>query len=350
MAKRAVDILTKEEEEEEGPELHIEIWVEHIFPNLYPKDATTTNGPWFWLQFGLVSKRFLHMMSFVRELRVDIASDGEIRTNRTTTIKTAFPNLVKLETTPIIGVSGILGFKHLKKLTLFSSPFYGTAIRLHQLSNITSLVVHDVLIYGIEHLENLEELSLLQINPYHQNMNLDGHKKIKRLRLGLACDNVCMNLTRFIPLQSELEYLECRQLYVFRDIKYTGIGKFRRDVDYYCCYEGEWVDGKRHGKGVFHLHLSVYKGVWENDQLKRGSVVYQDGSSYEGVFRDARYVDVVRGVLEYLFVRQGEGKMVDGDKIYEGEFVNGMRHGEGCLWEAGILTKKGRWEFDVFVE
>lgn len=49
-------------------------------------------------------------------------------------------------------------------------------------------------------------------------------------------------------------------------------------------YEGEWLDDKAHGKGVYlHKDGSSYTGEWFEDmQHGYGIEKWADGSSYEG--------------------------------------------------------------------
>jgi hypothetical protein len=53
-------------------------------------------------------------------------------------------------------------------------------------------------------------------------------------------------------------------------------------------YDGEWLEGRRHGEGVFYYaDGSRYRGSWEADRKSgRGVYTYADGRVYEGEFAD----------------------------------------------------------------
>lgn len=76
-------------------------------------------------------------------------------------------------------------------------------------------------------------------------------------------------------------------------------------------YSGEWLAGKRHGKGML---------VWD------------DGSKYEGDW--------------YENYSWGKGKLVYGEnECYEGDFVKNCRHGIGKYVCFG-MTYSGDWQDD----
>ena len=108
-------------------------------------------------------------------------------------------------------------------------------------------------------------------------------------------------------------------------------------------YEGEWKDGKFHGKGEFrNIDKSIFNGEWKNG-LKHGKFIYRDGSN------DKYYLEYNQDVLvgkikcEKLMgeVYEGDFKLGDltgygkyinraGD-VYEGYFVKGVIEGEGTI-------------------
>jgi hypothetical protein len=51
-------------------------------------------------------------------------------------------------------------------------------------------------------------------------------------------------------------------------------------------YEGEWVDGKMQGRGVyFYGDGSVYDGMWVAGKMQgKGVFCYPNGNRYEGEF------------------------------------------------------------------
>jgi len=84
-------------------------------------------------------------------------------------------------------------------------------------------------------------------------------------------------------------------------------------------YQGEYVDGKAHGYGVFaDVEGSIYDGQWSQDkQHGKGIETWNDNGTmrYEG--------DYVNGA------KTGKGKFEYEGSIYEGDFVDGKFHGTG---------------------
>jgi hypothetical protein len=107
-------------------------------------------------------------------------------------------------------------------------------------------------------------------------------------------------------------------------------------------YEGELINSKPNGKGVFK---------------------FNDGGRYEGDFVDGKFTG--KGVMLYTFPSSGyryEGDFVDGNrhgkgvytfpsgKKYIGDFVDNDIHGFGEMFdENGKLIEKGRWNHFKYV-
>lgn len=68
----------------------------------------------------------------------------------------------------------------------------------------------------------------------------------------------------------------------FKDGKQHGRGKFTLPGGYE--YEGEWVEGRIEGKGrVKYANGSIYEGALkEGAPSGHGKITYADGGSYEG--------------------------------------------------------------------
>lgn len=135
-------------------------------------------------------------------------------------------------------------------------------------------------------------------------------------------------------------------------------------------YVGDWLDFKRDGQGTFIFTKSnIYKkyvGKWSEDAPNgKGILFFQDGTTYEGNFRN--WVPSGDGVRKYLDGREYHGLWFDGKKedkhgllllngkeeysggfkddkyhgygrlrynngdVYEGEFINGFRQGKGKM-------------------
>lgn len=53
-------------------------------------------------------------------------------------------------------------------------------------------------------------------------------------------------------------------------------------------YSGNWVNDKKEGKGTLYNPNSSYQlvGIWENNQLKRGKWIMEDGTIYSGLYEN----------------------------------------------------------------
>lgn len=101
-------------------------------------------------------------------------------------------------------------------------------------------------------------------------------------------------------------------------------------------YEGELVNGRPHGRGVF---------------------LFNDGGRYEGDF--VKGIISGKGAMDYTIPSSGyhyEGDFVNGNRHgkgvytfpsgnrYEGDFFNNEIHGNGVLYGPdGSVIQKGRW-------
>ena len=124
-------------------------------------------------------------------------------------------------------------------------------------------------------------------------------------------------------------------------------------------YEGEWKDGKKHGKGICKgSDGSVeYDGEWKDDKWHgKGTRNYDDGDVYKGEWRAGKQHG--RGVMTHKNgdiydgewkedLKDGHGKLTyhNGD-VYEGEFSNDEMHGKGTYtYATGNLSKSiGVWK------
>jgi hypothetical protein len=124
-------------------------------------------------------------------------------------------------------------------------------------------------------------------------------------------------------------------------------------------YQGERVDGKRHGQGkMTYLDGATYEGTWQND-LRHGKGVYTfaSGKRYEG-----NYVNDHRegeGVMKYedgseftgnwaKDLREGQGVYVQkGVGIYEGTYKADLRNGPGKFTFLNGIVFEGTWKDDV---
>ncbi len=86
-------------------------------------------------------------------------------------------------------------------------------------------------------------------------------------------------------------------------------------------YEGDYVNGKKHGNGIYRWNKEVggalYKGNYsEGERNGVGLMVFPDGSKYHGAFVKGKRTGL--GVLVYA----------NGD-YYKGEWLDDAKHGLG---------------------
>lgn len=148
-------------------------------------------------------------------------------------------------------------------------------------------------------------------------------------------------------------------------------------------YNGEWLNGKAHGFGVYTDQSgSMYKGQWQEDLYHGkgietwnfGAIKYEgdfeaskktgkgrfefEGNYFEGDFEDGQF----EGEGKYYFADTGKiyegefhlnnivgyGVMIWPDNTrYEGEFVNSKMEGRGTKFWANGNRSEGMWRNDV---
>ena len=123
-------------------------------------------------------------------------------------------------------------------------------------------------------------------------------------------------------------------------------------------YEGEWKDGRIHGKGIYSsANGEVYEGEHQEDKKHgRGTLRKNNGDVYEGEHSGGRIHgkgiyrwacgDVYEGEWRNGMKHgQGFGQYVNGD-VYEGDWRDGNKHGHGICWYANGNIYEGEWELD----
>jgi hypothetical protein len=102
-------------------------------------------------------------------------------------------------------------------------------------------------------------------------------------------------------------------------------------------YEGEYVNGLKHGKGKLTFSDGrVYEGDFVNGKFHgKGKIIDPNGGGYEGDFADG-----------YM---NGKGKYIYSDgRIYIGDLVKQNFHGKGKMTHPDGRIEEGRWENDEF--
>jgi len=96
-------------------------------------------------------------------------------------------------------------------------------------------------------------------------------------------------------------------------------------------YEGEFLNGMRHGHGLHTFRGEMYDGDWKWDQRHgTGTLTLKDGSMIKGEWQDGK--------------PHGYACMTDtkGNVTYEGEFKEGKRNGLGHqVYESGDMYNGG---------
>ena len=97
-------------------------------------------------------------------------------------------------------------------------------------------------------------------------------------------------------------------------------------------YEGEYLNGKREGKGIYKYNNGdKYEGEYKND-LKdgNGKYIYKNGDIYTGEYKNG------------LFDGKGKYEYADGDS-YEGDYKEDLREGEGIYIYNNGNKYEGQW-------
>lgn len=125
-------------------------------------------------------------------------------------------------------------------------------------------------------------------------------------------------------------------------------------------YVGEFVDGKRHGKGTnYFADGTRYDGDWKNGYMNGyGVCVYADGEKYEGEWADGKrhgqgtcfYASGAKYVGKWVNnKKQGKGiyYYVNPTATYDGDWYDNVRHGYGVEEihaQGGTQRYEGEWK------
>ena len=139
----------------------------------------------------------------------------------------------------------------------------------------------------------------------------------------------------------------------------NGIIKEYDDINYNIIYEGEYLNGKRHGKGKeyeeFLFKYLLFEGEYKNGKRYKGKEYYRDGNiKYEGEYLNGKiWTGKVYDKGENIIseINQGKGYIREMKNeygfyfIFEGYYLNGERNGEGKEYnDDGYLIFKGEYK------
>ena len=102
-------------------------------------------------------------------------------------------------------------------------------------------------------------------------------------------------------------------------------------------YEGEFVNDKREGKGIFYWENGEkYTGEWKNDIREgKGIQFYNNGQNYDGEWKNDKREG--RGILYY-------NNRIDEYDNYDGEWQNDKSEGKGILYYNNGDKYDGEWK------
>lgn len=116
----------------------------------------------------------------------------------------------------------------------------------------------------------------------------------------------------------------------------NGTGTYTYTNNYFQ-YQGEWVNGRKHGEGVLLMKDgSSFVGTFCNGEITgQGTKTYEDGMTYSGLWQTGE--------------RNGYGECVYGlrnrtEAYFKGEWVNNVRHGPGELGLKNGNVIKAVWD------
>jgi len=119
------------------------------------------------------------------------------------------------------------------------------------------------------------------------------------------------------------------------------------------CYNGEFVNGVRHGKGSLTTKRFTYEGDWKNNCFDgNGKIFYRSGETYEGSFskgqRHGAGFFVKTPTIWYKGdwinnVHFGDGIESSIIGVYTGKFENDKKHGKGTMVYSNGHTFEGHW-------
>ena len=122
-------------------------------------------------------------------------------------------------------------------------------------------------------------------------------------------------------------------------------------------YEGETINGKRHGRGTFENRLGrKYVGEWKNDKRHGwGTSNWSSGSTYVGEFACGDFNGF--GIYcsdgeKYIGEHKGDffhglGAYIKKDNKYFGEWQEQEKEGYGAEIKSDGMTYDGEWKSDV---
>jgi hypothetical protein len=121
-------------------------------------------------------------------------------------------------------------------------------------------------------------------------------------------------------------------------------------------YEGEWRNGHQHGQGVLYTNTFIKKtlqsGEFREGQLYTGmtyiSLIYKHPTSGKYIGLIDKYKQSGYGTFTYIADGWVDGKWTKNieEGVYEGEWLDGNRHGQGKMIYRDKKKYQGEWVHD----
>jgi hypothetical protein len=231
----------------------------------------------------------------------------------------------------------------------------GRNINLDLISNVHALDLsysNGISDYSI--FKEVKDLNLSRTNIYDVSIFKNAYK------LNISyCENI-----------SDISMLTDVRILITEGLKpYVIVKKVEHDYNVRCTYyngdeyEGQMVDGKRHGRGIMKYYISpglysVYDGHWVNNiQSGYGIMLYANGSMYDGNWDNnmfsgyGKYKGIDNSTYEGSYFENmchGLGIMIYEDgTIYNGNWTNNMRDGYGEIIYTDMKRYTGNWYIDI---
>ena len=130
-------------------------------------------------------------------------------------------------------------------------------------------------------------------------------------------------------------------------------------MGYNLIFEGEYLNGKRHGIGKeYNIDNDlIFEGEYYNGYKRNGKYYINKILEYVGEFLfeikwDGKGYDEKGNIIYEL--HNGTGKVKEyeenGELLFEGEYLNGIRNGQGKEYEEGELIFEGEFKKDGMEE
>ena len=114
------------------------------------------------------------------------------------------------------------------------------------------------------------------------------------------------------------------------------------DYELNLIYHGEFLEGKKHGKGILYVQNSEEKKEGKLTRILEGEFV--KGNFIKGNITDNGKLIIEDGEFgENLILQSGKLNLEDGE-LYDGSFLDNKRHGYGVYRYSDKFEYHGQWE------